>query len=245
MASYSPGLQRIYGATAAAVEANLVPVVLDWPKGDGKSAQRVVVRCNKHVMAARLSNVNRDINAYCDAHPGTGYTIHPPVGCFNWRRIVGGISLSMHSGAIAIDLNPAENPLGFRLVTNIPSWMVAIFIANGFVWGGRWVRKDAMHWELGVHTEPGVVRGDWWLVSFRTKRTGNAGLVDKYARYTLGDRTLMQSRPDGSVAFLAHSSGKAAIKLAAYAALKGIVCKVQRTSLTNSDADMRRVIATE
>jgi hypothetical protein len=157
MAVYGSALKAIYGRSEAEVRLDLVPVWLDWPKGDGKSAQSVVVWCNKHVMAARLRNVNTEVKAWCKA-TGRGYTIHPPVGCFNWRTIRGSLAQSMHSGAIAIDINPAENPMVYGpVITNIPPEIIAIFERNGFLWGGRWTRRDAMHFELDIHTEPAVL----------------------------------------------------------------------------------------
>lgn len=166
MASYSDALKRIYGTTPAAVEANLVPVTLDWPCGDGKTPQSVTVRVNRHVMAARLRLVNEQMKAFCVANH-VGYTLHD-VECFCWRNIRGGSSLSMHSGAIAVDINPAENPLGLPLRTNIHPWMVTIFQRNGFKWGGSFLRCDPMHFELCIHTEP--------VAAVRTRMLINANL---------------------------------------------------------------------
>jgi len=86
---------------------------------------------------------------------------------------------------------------------------------------------------------------DWWWVSFRTKKTGNAALVEKYARLTLGVKCKLEPRADGSVAFLAHTSLGAGVKLAAYALGKSIIAKVQRTDLSNDTANMQHVIDTE
>jgi hypothetical protein len=156
MAVYGSALKALYGRSEDEVRLNLVPVTLDWLKGDGKSAQSVTVWVNKFVMAARLRNVNAEMVAYCKANK-VGYTLHD-VGCFNWRNIRGSLSLSMHSGAIALDINAAENPMTYGpVITNMPAWMIAVFERNGFLWGGRWTRRDAMHFELDIHTEPSVL----------------------------------------------------------------------------------------
>jgi hypothetical protein len=246
MASYSPALKRIYGSNESEVRANLVPVKLTWLKGDGKSAQTVTVKVNKHVMAARLRNVNTQMVAYTKAHH-VGYTLRQ-YDSFCWRLIRGGTGRSMHSGACALDLNWDQNPMtSGPLVTDQPLWMRNILKANGFAWGGDFSRHDAMHWEVRIHTEPAaaVPLQDWWWVSFRTKKTGNAGLVEQYARLTLGVKCKLEPRADGSVAFLAHCSGKTALKLADDSARHGIVSKVQQTGLDNSDVNFAAVLKTE
>lgn len=100
---------------------------------------------------------------------------------------------------------------------------------------------------IGIATTPTppVKAPDWWLVSYRTKRTGLSTTVQTYGILTLGVKVMTEPRADGSRAFLAHCSGKAALKLAAYALVRGIVCRVQRTTLTNSDADMKSVLKGE
>jgi hypothetical protein len=246
VASYGPALKRIFGASAAAVEANLVPVTLTWPKGDGHSKQSKTVKVNKHVMAARLRNVNAAMVVYCKAH-GVGYTLDD-VECFNWRSIVGSSSQSMHSGAIAIDINPGANPMTYgKVVTNMHPWMISIFETNGFTWGGSWSgRKDAMHYELRVFTEPTVAKpaptACW--VSARTKRTGNLGLVDKLAT-SLGDETKQAPRSDGSVAWVTYCGPKAATRIRLFALTKGIWCKVTPTATAGTAANMTAVLATE
>ncbi len=83
----------------------------------------------------------------------------------------------------------------------------------------------------------------YW-VSARTKRTGNLGLVVALAR-TLGDTAITDTRPDGTQVFLAYSGRLAALRISACAATKGIVCKVQATTMHHDEATMREVLATE
>ena len=53
---------------------------------------------------------------------------------------------SVHAHGGAIDINPAENPLGSQLVTDMPSEISQIAASLGLGWGGKWNSiKDAMH----------------------------------------------------------------------------------------------------
>jgi len=57
--------------------------------------------------------------------------------------------LSPHAFGIAVDMNPAKNPMGKPLRTTFPVWYISAWESAGFTWGGRWSnRPDAMHWEL-------------------------------------------------------------------------------------------------
>lgn len=67
-------------------------------------------------------------------------------GCFNIRAMRGGSSWSLHSWAIAIDVNASENPLGKTPV--LSEGFVKCFTDAGFDWGGKWKRPDGMHFQL-------------------------------------------------------------------------------------------------
>jgi hypothetical protein len=55
--------------------------------------------------------------------------------------------LSRHAFALAVDVNPWENPPGERGA--IPICVAEVFEKHGFTWGGRWRRKrDDMHFQL-------------------------------------------------------------------------------------------------
>ena len=66
-------------------------------------------------------------------------------GCYNVRLIRGGEKLSTHSWGIAVDHNASENRLGAE--PKIHGGIVTIFEAHGFIWGGRFGRKDGMHFQ--------------------------------------------------------------------------------------------------
>ena len=67
-------------------------------------------------------------------------------GCFNIRKKVGGMTLSLHSWGIAIDINAAWNPFGKQ--PTMSKELVACFKDAGFDWGGDWKRPDGMHFQL-------------------------------------------------------------------------------------------------
>ncbi len=67
---------------------------------------------------------------------------------FACRSIRGRNVASNHSWGLAVDLNSLANPMGSRLVTDMPSWLPALWREHGFRWGGTYSgRKDAMHFE--------------------------------------------------------------------------------------------------
>lgn len=63
------------------------------------------------------------------------------------RQIRGGIHWSTHSWLAAIDLNPDTNRLGNK--PTMHEGIVEIFESHGFTWGGRFSRKDGMHFQFG------------------------------------------------------------------------------------------------
>ncbi|MFF1820402.1 M15 family metallopeptidase [Kribbella sp. NPDC058245] len=64
------------------------------------------------------------------------------------RPIRGTRTASNHSWGLACDINSLSNPMGSKLITNIPPGVVHAWEACGFYWGGRYLnRPDAMHFE--------------------------------------------------------------------------------------------------
>lgn len=74
--------------------------------------------------------------------------VHTYDGCFNIRTKRGLTSMSLHSWALAIDINAFENPLGH--VPKMSKELVSCFVDAGFDWGGTWKRPDGMHFQLKV-----------------------------------------------------------------------------------------------
>ncbi len=68
-------------------------------------------------------------------------------GCFSLRKIRGSsTTMSLHSWAIAIDINYVGNELA-NPHPAMPPAIIAIFEKHGFYWGGNFTRKDGMHFE--------------------------------------------------------------------------------------------------
>lgn len=68
------------------------------------------------------------------------------------------VYLSNHSWGLAVDLNSRTNPMGERLKTDMPSWVVDCAEKWGLLWGGHYKgRKDPMHFEF-VGTPQDVTR---------------------------------------------------------------------------------------
>lgn len=137
-------MMRLYGRSARAVEADLVPVT--WFGG--------TVRVTKRQGAAAALERVRDALA---GRPALARYLAPSAGTFNWRKVAGAANMSVHSFGAAIDLNTkfadywvwAGGKPG-----NVPSHrnrypleIVAAFEAEGFIWGGRWYHYDTMHFE--------------------------------------------------------------------------------------------------
>lgn len=72
-------------------------------------------------------------------------------GCFNVRLKRGLSSYSLHSWAVAIDVNAAWNGLNVKPV--LTEGFVKCFTDAGFEWGGNWTRKDGMHFQLNSLNE--------------------------------------------------------------------------------------------
>jgi hypothetical protein len=64
--------------------------------------------------------------------------------------------MSIHAYALALDLNPSQNPYGNPLRHNYsPDFITRMegIRANGkqaITWGGRWSTPDSMHWQINV-----------------------------------------------------------------------------------------------
>lgn len=140
--------------TAKGWEAkNVVRVPVPWNMSMGPTPIRVIP-INK-VAADSLAAVIKKIWDRCDHAQGAIH--HAGCDCFSGsyypggRPIRGGKTLSMHSYALAVDINAPLNPLGApvdRTLFKPDSLVVGAFKEEGWVWGGDWKgRRDAMHFQ--------------------------------------------------------------------------------------------------
>ena len=111
------------------------------------------VKINK-IAAPALTKAFADIWEACGKSQTKVNSVHANNFSGDWvvRPIRGGSTPSMHSFALAIDLDAANNPLGALETFFMPgSLVVKCFEQNGFIWGGRWKgRRDAMHFQWAV-----------------------------------------------------------------------------------------------
>lgn len=69
-------------------------------------------------------------------------------GAYNYRLKRGGSSLSLHAFGAAIDIDASNNAMGMiKSFFKVDNLIVKTFEKHGWTWGGRWSRKDSMHFE--------------------------------------------------------------------------------------------------
>lgn len=72
-------------------------------------------------------------------------------GIYNFRLKRRSRFISTHTWGIAIDIDPARNPMGKAWAGYQSDMMhpliIKVFKRRGFQWGGRWKRPDCMHWQ--------------------------------------------------------------------------------------------------
>jgi hypothetical protein len=140
---------RMYGdCKKGQVTPRLVPVV--WlPSTWG---HRVMVTAVNGV-DRQLAAVSREL----DTLPPEDKKFLFPAGTYACRSVADTAQASMHAWGAAIDINPkfadywlwkAGRATGLSAYVNrIPPEIVQIFERHGFIWGGRWMHFDTMHFE--------------------------------------------------------------------------------------------------
>jgi hypothetical protein len=140
--------EEVYGHDPAEVTANSRRV---------RFLDATVLFNARNGAAEALARVSDRLEELVSREPALRQALYPVVGTFSWRIIAGTRRLSMHSLAIAIDVNPGRNPywrhhrkpsamLSKR--KSFPPAVVAAFEAEGFIWGGKWAEYDLMHFEF-------------------------------------------------------------------------------------------------
>lgn len=140
-------LDKIYGSSESGVKANLVDVV--WLKN---SVDKTFKFNSKNGAAKALQAVSNELDELVGKEPEMLKFLDNPSGTFNWRVIAGTNRKSAHSYAIAIDINTDKSDYwrwskDGAYKNQIPEQIVRIFEKHGFIWGGRWVSFDTMHFE--------------------------------------------------------------------------------------------------
>lgn len=121
-------------------------MVLAWDH----SKQLNSITCHK-LCASSLLRILENIQAYYGTQEKLEQArMHLFGGAYNFRLMRGSTKLSMHSYGCAIDLDPEANRMGLEYKEDsgmMPMAVVRIFQNEGWKWGGRWSRPDAMHFE--------------------------------------------------------------------------------------------------
>lgn len=119
-----------------------------WPKDRSKDTVAVKaggIKVRVHKQIAEL------VGLLLDETVRRGYALDGTADDWGYagRYIAGTSTPSNHSWGLALDLNATSNPQSSKLITDMPSWMPALWGRYGFRWGGNYVRskKDAMHYE--------------------------------------------------------------------------------------------------
>jgi len=106
----------------------------------------------RHIAKRGKIWVNRDIVGTVQsvfgkiAAAGMAEEIQSYDGCFSVRRKRGyADNWSVHTWALAIDINAATNALGTE--PTLREEIVRAFTSEGWTWGGAWSRPDGMHFQ--------------------------------------------------------------------------------------------------
>jgi len=146
-------ITKKYGVPNETGKGYLVTIPLPFPMRLAWEISTEVnkISCHKDI-ATRLSSVLKDILAHYGKDKIKELGIDLFGGCFNYRKMRGGTSWSMHSWGIAIDLDPARNTLKETSKTARfarPEYkpMIDIFYKHGFESLGREKNYDWMHFQ--------------------------------------------------------------------------------------------------
>ena len=157
---YEPFFRKMYGNSLRAVYRKTR--VIRWMP---KSVNRKVRITTVNGVDRKLEAVSRDLEKL---EPGLHKYVNKLGGTLNWRTISGTKRLSMHSFAIAIDINlkysnywkwaRRKRGQGVRYRNRVPMEIVEVFERHGFIWGGKWYHYDTMHFEYRPeYLQPGCV----------------------------------------------------------------------------------------
>ena len=107
-----------------------------------------VITCHRRV-AMSLYTCLRNVRGLLDRKPGLPDVLAQYAGCYNNRAMRGGTAPSLHSRAAAIDLAPDDNGnrTSWPAAAHMPLEVMEIFAAEGWLSGGAFWGRDAMHFQ--------------------------------------------------------------------------------------------------
>ena len=132
----------------------LTVINLPYPMRLAWELETSVTRMSCHILVAdKFLSIFNDILQYYGYEDIVRLGIDKFGGCFNYRRMRGGLSLSTHSWGISIDLDPARNLLKetrrtARFARPEYKPMIDIFYKHGFVSMGVEKNYDWMHYQI-------------------------------------------------------------------------------------------------
>jgi hypothetical protein len=141
-----------YGAPGDA--SNFTVINLPYPMRIAWDTKMVVNKftCNKAV-ASKFQAIFDELLATYGLPKIQALGIDLFGGCYNFRKMRGGSDWSVHSWALAIDLDPARN--GLKQTSKTAQFakaeykpMIDIFYKHGFISLGRERNYDFMHFEI-------------------------------------------------------------------------------------------------
>ncbi|MET0606121.1 MAG: M15 family metallopeptidase [Beijerinckiaceae bacterium] len=151
-----PDINRDGRAGAAWIRAKLVrvrpPYRMRWSWGGDVEYLTVHKACAPSLLRilSRVAKVFGSQGAIEEAG------MHLCGGAFDFRPERGGASLSAHAWGAAIDLDPEGNRIGRAWAPHrgmVHESVIDAFEEEGWRWGGRWRRPDAMHFEAAYAPE--------------------------------------------------------------------------------------------
>lgn len=142
---------KIYGVPG---DKNLVSIKLPYPMRISWDLEHSVNKISCHKLIAKsLSDVFAELLKYYGYPNIKKLGIDLYGGCYNYRQMRGGTEWSSHAWGIAIDLDPARNPL--KAGSNTAQFakkeykpMINIFYKHRFVNLGIEKNYDWMHFEI-------------------------------------------------------------------------------------------------
>lgn len=99
-----------------------------------------------------FEQVRTELQVLVKTQPAVAAFLENAGGTFVWRNIAGTERLSAHSFGVSIDLDVKR--ANYWRWDKKPSYrnqypeLVHVFEKHGFIWGGRWVHYDTMHFEF-------------------------------------------------------------------------------------------------